>query len=403
MSLLAATTRTGFPGPSTSTLLRSSGPITQVRHAAQTSGWKKPGQDAEKEKNGKVPRPRVLKPMGANELKASIFQPERRNEKLELPPFSADSIGLGTQSTVAVSLPVEKGPAGAFGLPKCIKHEFSILSRPYCLVRDITLETCKILEEARGKPSSETRMVITGDQGSGKSYLLMQAVQYAKQKGWIVIYLPKSQKLVNSTSSYAYDIRTRTYVQPGASFALLKNMLRVNFEHFAQIRLKEPFVWEKITDNVHTPCPLVLERIPEYSTPVLLAIDEFQSLYGKTKYRDQHFVPIKSFHLSVPRALMEYANGTRKFRYGAVLGALTNTCTNFPIPLELRDALGTGYPHPTSPWENRSHPHAGQLTPQEAAGIFEVYMKDRVVTVANKDEFFLSIFVWKGLLNNLQY
>ena len=31
--------------------------------------------------------------------------------------------------------------------------------------------------------------------------------------------------------------------------------------------------------------------------PVLLAVDEFQALYGKTAYCDPHFVPIHSYHL----------------------------------------------------------------------------------------------------------
>ena len=48
------------------------------------------------------------------------------------------------------------------------------------------------------------------------------------------------------------------------------------------------------------------------SHPVL-AVDEFQALYGKTAYRDPHFVPIHSYHLSVPRLIMEYASGRRAF------------------------------------------------------------------------------------------
>ena len=49
------------------------------------------------------------------------------------------------------------------------------------------------------------------------------------------------------------------------------------------------------------------------SHPVLLAVDEFQALYGKTAYRDPHFVSIHSYHLSVPRLIMEYASGRRAF------------------------------------------------------------------------------------------
>lgn len=47
--------------------------------------------------------------------------------------------------------------------------------------------------------------------------------------------------------------------------------------------------------------------------PVLLAVDQLQAVYGKTSYRDQHFVPIHSYHLSMPRLIMEYASGKRSF------------------------------------------------------------------------------------------
>ena len=47
--------------------------------------------------------------------------------------------------------------------------------------------------------------------------------------------------------------------------------------------------------------------------PVLFAVDGFQALYHKTKYRDPHFTPINSYHLSIPRLIMEYASGKRSF------------------------------------------------------------------------------------------
>ena len=46
---------------------------------------------------------------------------------------------------------------------------------------------------------------------------------------------------------------------------------------------------------------------------MLLAVDDIQALYGKTLYRDPQFVPIHSYHLSLPRLIMEYASGKRVF------------------------------------------------------------------------------------------
>jgi small subunit ribosomal protein S29 len=56
---------------------------------------------------------------------------------------------------------------------------------------------------------------------------------------------------------------------------------------------------------------LLLKVFTRY--PVLLAIDDFQALYCRTSYKDPRFSAIKSYHLSMPRLLLEYAGGKRSF------------------------------------------------------------------------------------------
>lgn len=92
---------------------------------------------------------------------------------------------------------------------------------------------------------------------------------------------------------------------------------------------------------------------------MLLAIDDFQALYQQTTYRDPLFHYVQSYHLSMPRLILEYASGLKSFvslfrrvvihnhikiersqRRGAVVGALSMTNNAFQTPLELRDALG---------------------------------------------------------------
>ena len=55
----------------------------------------------------------------------------------------------------------------------------------------------------------------------------------------------------------------------------------------------------------------VLTRSTRY--PVLLAIDDFQALYGLSAYRDTFFKMVKAYHLTLPRALLEFASGKRTF------------------------------------------------------------------------------------------
>jgi small subunit ribosomal protein S29 len=66
--------------------------------------------------------------------------------------------------------------------------------------------------------------------------------------------------------------------------------------------------------------PFVLEAVmQELGTqddfPVLIAIDDFQALAGRSLYRDPRFKTIRPHHLSMPRLLLEYATGRKKLVY----------------------------------------------------------------------------------------
>jgi len=197
--------------------------------------------------------------------------------------------------------------------------------------------------------------------------------------------------------------------------------------------------------------------------PVLLAIDDFQALFCQTSYRDPHFVHIRPYHLSLPRLLLEYASGKRRFKRGLVLGALTASDPKFPIPLQLKEALSLSpppsslpgvfgsstvasfsetadvdlSPSPASPYAKRSRPlgeylQGGFIRPlhvpermsiAEAGALFDVWMKDGALVGgwvsgddgelegSDLDEMFLAKytessgnpreFVWRGLLQNL--
>ena len=52
---------------------------------------------------------------------------------------------------------------------------------------------------------------------------------------------------------------------------------------------------------------------PSSRHPVLLAVDGFQALPCQTRYREPIFATICSYHLSMPRRIMEYASGKRSF------------------------------------------------------------------------------------------
>ncbi|KAF7982520.1 hypothetical protein HWV62_28132 [Athelia sp. TMB] len=319
------------------------------------------------------------------------------------------------------------------------------------VIRDVTLKAIDMLDAASIKPSRNTRVVFTGDRGAGKSFALLQAIQYAIARHWIVLYIPRAISLVNSSSPHAYDARTQTYVQPNTAYQLLQRFLTVNRATLAELRLardhelsstkraaKGTGVVELIEMGVRDQniAAVVLEGALEELAgqtehPVLVAIDDFQALYGKTTYRDPQFEPIKAYHLSTPRLLLDYASGKKTFARGAILGATSTTNTTFPLPLELAEALSSReaaspLPLPASayaytPRSNpmkayarglKALPVPARLTPEEAAGVFEVWMKDRGLHSLASDELFLAKytetsgnardFVWRGLLGTLE-
>ncbi|KAJ3502969.1 hypothetical protein NMY22_g18411 [Coprinellus aureogranulatus] len=247
----------------------------------------------------------------------------------------------------ATSFPTSPTNASkVFGLPNNMFLEYRILSSPTSIIRPITLTLTSSLSAAKGSSSSDNRIVLHGRAGSGKSYALHQAVQYAQAEGRVVVYVPRAVTLVNSTNSYIYDIRTQTYLQPNASYRLLNHILEANAPLLLKIPLKSSFVSEKLTVEAGEGKTLAdlaqagLKDTEQKEVPVLVAVDDFQSLFHDSAYRDPFFQPIKPHHLSLPRTLLEYSSGSHVLANGVFLGAVTESDTTYTVPVELEDAVG---------------------------------------------------------------
>ncbi|PFH53262.1 hypothetical protein AMATHDRAFT_137940, partial [Amanita thiersii Skay4041] len=324
--------------------------------------------------------------------------------------------GKATVFSLARSDPFKK-----FGLPKNVYLEHRILSKPCTVIRNVTLDLLNTLQNAKNHSSDSSRYILTGRSGVGKSCLLVQAVQYCIQSGWIVIYIPRGEYLVNSTTPYTYDLRTRTYLQPTSAYQILQRMYSVNESLISSLSTSKKLVLEKrevplgtslsdlmsVASKDISSSPSILDAVltelsHQTKHPVLLAVDDFQAFYGQTAYRDPFFSRIRPYHLSMPRLILEFAAGKRSFARGAMIGAITYSDPAYPLPLELRDALGMPYGHPTSPYDNRSEtvisytsglkslPLPEKFTVDEASALFEVWMDEQVLVPSVYDELFLS-------------
>ncbi|PPR04706.1 hypothetical protein CVT24_011828 [Panaeolus cyanescens] len=427
---------------------------------------KRKQQSERKVKRTKVAMYRPLPPAQKTHplLKAEVQNP------VQLPKLEQDSLTSSeiVGQAAAFDLPTND-PLRVFGLPKNPLLEFRLLHKPFSVVRQVTKDTVELLEKAKDLPSSQTRLVMTGKAGTGKSYLLFQAIEHCAKNEWLVVYIPRAINLVNNTSPYTYDIRTQTYLQPAYSFQTLQRMLTANAELLSKIPLVEDIVLdadgskraaegnrvikkgtplsqvieviikerEKSRNVAAAPIFLeavmkTLERQKQY--PVLLAVDDIQALYiRKSAYKDPHFQAIKPYHLSLPRLLLEYASGIRSFQRGAFLSAVSTSAVQYPMPVELVDAIRTSLPAESpdvvrqktiaevtaayAPRDKALVRYAEGLkalsmpekfTLEEAASAYEVWKGQGTVRGNHYDEVFLAKytesagnpkdFIWKGLL-----
>ncbi|KAK1235319.1 hypothetical protein PQX77_001460 [Marasmius sp. AFHP31] len=369
-----------------------------------------------------------------------------KSEPLSLPKFSPERITEANIGTAVQYAPLENDPIKHFGTPKNLLLEHRLLSERTSIIRDATVTTARLLDEAAEKSSERYRLVLTGRPGCGKSSLLLQGVRYALAKEWVVIYIPRAKQTINSTTPHTYDMRTQTYLQPRFAHETLRRLLAVNEKILSDIRMTGSLQLEKreipsgitlaaladigIKEGLGTAAqgvlaPVILDRLllelgKQRRYPTLLAIDDFQCLYtAHSAYRDPHFSRIRPYHLSMPRLLLEYASGKRTFAKGAVLGAITATDPEHRTSVELRDALKLGpdmwdlcassrsngqgiWSGAGGPLEKRNkvfEEYANGLkainlprgfTLPEAAAAFGVWMKDGGILANPTDELFLS-------------
>lgn len=246
----------------------------------------------------------------------------------------------------------------AFGLPRKIAQEFQT-GQAATVTRTTSNKLISRLNSASSKPSKDTRLILNGTKGSGKSMIMLQAMSAAWQKGWVVIYVPRATELINSTSPYAYNSATESFYQPALSSALLASILGANRAKLAGLKLGKDvdspsghkFSSEEKLDVLMARAVKdqsisveVLEIVMEVlatqtSTPVLLAVDEAQALFMRSNYRSPQFDLLESYALSLPRLLLDYVSGRKSFDRGAVLTAISLSTPQHAPPKEIYAAV----------------------------------------------------------------
>ncbi|KAE8266552.1 hypothetical protein A4X09_0g5791 [Tilletia walkeri] len=379
-----------------------------------------------------------------------------------------------------------------FGTPKQWGLALARQPRPRTLLRPQSLALFKDLDASAQDASALPTSVVHGPRGAGASTLLIHSVSHALDQRWLVFYMPSLISLINSTSAYVYDPKQRTYLQPLAAQQILRAFGQVNERGLANVKVDDAALeaahkaasavegassgsneassstssssstLTAAAKNLHSltmagaseSCPPQLQQIiletvlrslvSQSSTPVLVAMDDFQALYSASRYRDPDYRRLDSYELAVPRALLQILRARRTapssstessdaarspspwiLKRGAILGALSQEHSPLSYPAvatELYTALGLGAaaqrPNPFVPL-NRVHlkhvqesnlslrnvmsrelkPSAALsegLQKDEAGALFSCIKQERGIFSPANDELFLSKLIESG-------
>jgi len=249
---------------------------------------------------------------------------------------------------------------------------WNMFRRPGFLVRKETVELGRYFQrwnEADGDPTKAhtVRKIITGQQGTGKSLLLMQAMSMAFLNDWIVLTIPEAQDWVINQSSYAPLAATtpQQYIQPHLTAGLLSRLVNTDNRHLrrtttrlthtgfptelrpnislqslAEMGAADPAVahpaWQALWKEMTAP------DLPKGTTPpILITVDGIAHWMHNSRYRSADYEPIHAYNLTVVRHFLDLLFNqpeAPKFPSGGmILGATSGS--NSPAPYTFEVAL----------------------------------------------------------------
>ncbi|WWC57585.1 mitochondrial 37S ribosomal protein mS29 [Kwoniella dejecticola CBS 10117] len=390
---------------------------------------KKAGATSKNAKQGFNQKKKEVSPGGSGgsgqstvALKFSMAgQPPDLSDLPRLQPgnFKSDNVGKPTTFPKATFDKLR-----AFSLSKKVEQELSSNGGPASVIRQSTIDLARQLDANKGKSSKDSRYVLTGERGSGKSMLLLQTVAYAMESGWIVLFNPKATEWTNSSSHFIYDPLTQLFSQWQSAQKILSTLLAVNKDNLDAIKLtsdielaqgktatkgsklselvangsKDDRIAVKALDSVMA----VLEKQTQF--PVLWAIDETQTLFTTSQYRTPEYQPIEPYHLSTPRLALDFISGRRSFAKGTVLSALSLSDPKNPLSPSLISGLKLATSQPITPYTQLDpyhslHASSGlkkreipfNMSDKEVSGLYELLVRKGKTSANRSDNLYMEL------------
>ncbi|PRP83277.1 polymorphic outer membrane protein [Planoprotostelium fungivorum] len=234
----------------------------------------------------------------------------------------------------------KKLPEGLPGIVKKASDDY-FKGEPLLYQRTVVNKVIDKIDAAHreGFPNNSS-ILMDGPVGAGKSCALLSTVLWARQNGWIVIYIPEVIKLLHG-GNYIEDSKFSpgSFDQPELSAELAKQVLTAHKEQLSKLELKTTPQLEgfkgKTLENLLTfaasPNNILeagaamyhfrreLNLVTEY--PVLIALDGINSLYepsifaDKNKMRQISFQRLRASGLTLAQTFLDWekpnlVNGT---------------------------------------------------------------------------------------------
>ncbi|KAG9327104.1 hypothetical protein KVV02_008734 [Mortierella alpina] len=353
---------------------------------------------------------------GATRLNEKYYKPPTPVKVEEFLPSTATKEHVGQ----VLGLPTNVLPAlSQTSYPTLVSEQFDLIKPAALVVRDATVSFLNTIDKAMQTSSADTRIVLTGDSGAGKSTMLLQTVSHCLSSGWVVIYIPKASTWMNSSYAYNKVPNTTTFVQPSLASALASQINSVNKDALSKIvTLEKAKVGRHEVEKGTTLSALLQMGIKDQlaaqdvlevfmnemgaqkNIPTLIAVDEINSFYRPTQYLSQDGKELDPDHLKLPKLFLNYISGKSSLDHGAVIGATSDSLLiNKSEILEV--ALGVKEVSPykslsqtIAPWtQGLTKFEVPNYTRQEAKGVFDYYKKGNVFYDAPSEALFLNKFI----------
>ncbi|GEQ72221.1 hypothetical protein JCM33374_g5908 [Metschnikowia sp. JCM 33374] len=360
-------------------------------------------------KQSKVTRKKEVKEKvkkgGMTHLKFSEAVRSLKFEKLamdvtrqNLAELSAHTLAQSNSAVVTYNLHTEKTLRELGSFKKNQHHE--LFSNPVSMVTDNTNRIhAEFIENIDG-PSSNNRVCLLGEKGSGKSTLVsqVQALILSKYKqNAVLLHVDQAERMVDGSSDYFFNPTLGKFHQPMFTKRWVNKLRKSNETVFKNMPLTEDvsFISKKETRELkkgtHTLYDFIthnsefgfygpsnafqflLKQLQAHSKeiPVVVSIDNFNSVIRKphTEYFHQDMTPITLGEFEFGHFVSQLVSGEFSFAKGGLLLAESKDAGECKT---LRVGLGLEVPNPYDEPQQCYMDFAEQMTLNGGVKAFDV-------------------------------